>query len=133
MGSTSLRPTSPSLPGQHGRLGVHGRVRPADQGGLRIPCGQGCGPVLHDRQRAARDRRGLHHHLPPHVPQGFIDNAFTCAKAAPPRSSYNGDIKADNGVIHMLNEAIYPTALYSLVPSLESLEYRDATDVVVYT
>jgi len=38
----------------------------------------------------------------------FIDNAFTCAKAAPPRSSYNGDMKADNGVIHMLNEVIYP-------------------------
>merc|ERR1719387_1357958 len=38
----------------------------------------------------------------------FIDNAFTCAKAAPPRSSYDGDIKADNGVIHQLNEVIYP-------------------------
>merc|ERR1719310_2511300 len=38
----------------------------------------------------------------------FIDNAFTCAKASPPRSSYLGDIKADNGVIHQLNEVIYP-------------------------
>ena len=39
---------------------------------------------------------------------GTDANACTCARAAPPRSSYTGDIKADNGVIHMLNEVIYP-------------------------
>ena len=38
----------------------------------------------------------------------FVDNAFTAAISAPPRSSFKGDIKADNGVIHMLNEVIYP-------------------------
>ena len=38
----------------------------------------------------------------------FVDNAFTAAMSAPPRSSFKGDIKADNGVIHMLNEVIYP-------------------------
>jgi len=38
----------------------------------------------------------------------FIDNAFCAATASPPRTSYKGDIKASNGVIHMLNEVIYP-------------------------
>jgi len=38
----------------------------------------------------------------------FLDNAITGAMAAPPRSSFTGDIKADNGMIHMLNEVIYP-------------------------
>jgi len=38
----------------------------------------------------------------------FIDNAFCAVKSSPPRTSYAGDIKADNGVIHMINEAIYP-------------------------
>jgi len=38
----------------------------------------------------------------------FVDNAFTAVKSSPPRSSFPGDVKADNGVIHMLNEVIYP-------------------------
>jgi len=38
----------------------------------------------------------------------FIDNAFCAVKSSPPRTSYAGDIKADNGVIHMINECIYP-------------------------
>lgn len=38
----------------------------------------------------------------------FVDNAFCAAKSSPPRTSYQGDIKADNGVIHMINEVIYP-------------------------
>merc|ERR1719460_632302 len=38
----------------------------------------------------------------------FLDNAITDAMAAPPRSSFKGNIKADNGLIHMLNEVIYP-------------------------
>ena len=38
----------------------------------------------------------------------FVDNAFCAAKSAPPRTSYAGDIQADNGVIHMINEVIYP-------------------------
>ena len=38
----------------------------------------------------------------------FIDNAFCAAMSNPPRTSYKGDIKADNGLIHMLNEVIYP-------------------------
>merc|ERR1719247_453788 len=38
----------------------------------------------------------------------FVDNAFTAAMSNPPRTSYKGDIKCDNGVIHMLNEVIYP-------------------------
>jgi hypothetical protein len=38
----------------------------------------------------------------------FVDNAFCAAMASPPRTSYKGDIKADNGVIHMINEVIYP-------------------------
>ena len=40
--------------------------------------------------------------------KNFVDNAFTAAMASPPRTSFKGDIKADNGVIHMLNEVIYP-------------------------
>ena len=40
--------------------------------------------------------------------KNFIDNAFTGTKESPPRSSYTGNIKADNGMIHMLNEVIYP-------------------------
>jgi len=38
----------------------------------------------------------------------FLDNAFCAVKASPPRTSYAGNIKADNGIIHMLNEVIYP-------------------------
>ena len=38
----------------------------------------------------------------------FVDNAFTAAMAGPPRTSYKGDIKADNGLIHFINEVIYP-------------------------
>merc|ERR1711918_294460 len=38
----------------------------------------------------------------------FVDNAFTDVKNAPPRSSFTGNIKADNGLIHMVNEVIYP-------------------------
>merc|ERR1719460_2839335 len=38
----------------------------------------------------------------------FVDNAFCAAMSNPPRTSYKGDIKCDNGVIHMLNEVIYP-------------------------
>jgi len=38
----------------------------------------------------------------------FVDNAFCAAMASPPRTSYKGDIKADNGLIHMVNEVIYP-------------------------
>ena len=38
----------------------------------------------------------------------FVDNAFCAATASPPRTSYKGDIKASNGVIHMINEVIYP-------------------------
>jgi len=38
----------------------------------------------------------------------FIDNAFCAVKASPPRTSYAGNIKADNGLIHMVNEVIYP-------------------------
>merc|ERR1719247_3255780 len=38
----------------------------------------------------------------------FVDNAFCAAMASPPRTSYKGDIKADNGLIHMINEVIYP-------------------------
>merc|ERR1719326_1752245 len=38
----------------------------------------------------------------------FVDNAFCAAMASPPRTSYKGDIKASNGVIHMINEVIYP-------------------------
>jgi len=38
----------------------------------------------------------------------FVDNAFCDNKQSPPRSSYPGNIKADNGLIHMVNEVIYP-------------------------
>ena len=38
----------------------------------------------------------------------FLDNAFCAAKSSPPRTSYDGNIKADNGIIHMSNEVIYP-------------------------
>jgi hypothetical protein len=38
----------------------------------------------------------------------FLDNAFCAVKASPPRTSYQGNIKADNGLIHMINEVIYP-------------------------
>merc|ERR1711871_1326265 len=38
----------------------------------------------------------------------FVDNAFCAAMASPPRTSYKGNIKADNGMIHMINEVIYP-------------------------
>ena len=38
----------------------------------------------------------------------FVDNAFCAAMASPPRTSYKGDISADNGVIHFINEVIYP-------------------------
>jgi len=38
----------------------------------------------------------------------FIDNAFCAVKSSPPRTSYAGNIKADNGIIHMINEVIYP-------------------------
>jgi len=38
----------------------------------------------------------------------FVDNAFCGAMQNPPRTSFPGDIKVDNGVIHMVNEVIYP-------------------------
>jgi len=38
----------------------------------------------------------------------FLDNAFCAAAASPPRTSYQGNIAADNGLIHMINEVIYP-------------------------
>merc|ERR1719199_1172529 len=38
----------------------------------------------------------------------FVDNAFTAVKSSPPRTSFQGDVKADNGIIHMINEVIYP-------------------------
>jgi uncharacterized surface protein with fasciclin (FAS1) repeats len=38
----------------------------------------------------------------------FVDNAFCAAMASPPRTSYKGDIQADNGIIHFINEVIYP-------------------------
>jgi len=38
----------------------------------------------------------------------FVDNAICGAKYSPPRSSYCSDIKGDNGVIHGINEVIYP-------------------------
>jgi len=38
----------------------------------------------------------------------FVDNAFCAAKASPPRTSYAGNVAADNGLIHMINEVIYP-------------------------
>jgi len=38
----------------------------------------------------------------------FIDNAFCGVKSDPPRSSYAANLKADNGIIHGINEVIYP-------------------------
>merc|ERR1740138_2009746 len=38
----------------------------------------------------------------------FVDNAFVGAMSNPPRTSFPGDIKVDNGLIHMMNEVIYP-------------------------
>ena len=38
----------------------------------------------------------------------FLDNAFCAAQSSPPRTSYQGNIAADNGLIHMINEVIYP-------------------------
>jgi len=38
----------------------------------------------------------------------FLDNGIVGAMASPPRSSFPGDVKADNGLIHMINEVIYP-------------------------
>jgi len=38
----------------------------------------------------------------------FLDNGIVGAMAGPPRSSFPGDIKVDNGLIHMINEVIYP-------------------------
>lgn len=40
--------------------------------------------------------------------KNFVDNAFCAAAASPPRTSYAGDIQADNGLIHFINEVIYP-------------------------
>lgn len=38
----------------------------------------------------------------------FLDNAMCGVKASPPRSSYAANLKCDNGVIHGINEVIYP-------------------------
>ena len=38
----------------------------------------------------------------------FVDNAMAGVKASPPRSSYAANLKCDNGVIHGINEVIYP-------------------------
>jgi len=38
----------------------------------------------------------------------FVDNAIAAAGSAPPRTSYKGNIAADNGLIHQINEVIYP-------------------------
>jgi len=38
----------------------------------------------------------------------FVDNAFCASMSSPPRTSYKGNIAADNGLIHFLNEVIYP-------------------------
>ena len=38
----------------------------------------------------------------------FLDNSFCAAQSSPPRTSYQGNIAADNGIIHMINEVIYP-------------------------
>jgi len=38
----------------------------------------------------------------------FVDNAICAAMSSPPRTSYKGDIKASNGLIHFVNEVIYP-------------------------
>merc|ERR1719163_2156555 len=38
---------------------------------------------------------------------GPLTKEVCAALASPPRSSYKGDIKADNGLIHGINEVIY--------------------------
>jgi hypothetical protein len=38
----------------------------------------------------------------------FVDNAFCAAMSNPPRTSYKGDLPATNGLIHQINEVIYP-------------------------
>ena len=38
----------------------------------------------------------------------FMDNAFCGQPSSPPRTSYCANVKADNGLIHGLNEVIYP-------------------------
>ena len=38
----------------------------------------------------------------------FLDNAMCGVQASPPRSSYAANIKADNGIVHMINEVMYP-------------------------
>ena len=38
----------------------------------------------------------------------FVDDAFTDVSNSPPRTSYKGNIAADNGLVHMINEVIYP-------------------------
>ena len=38
----------------------------------------------------------------------FLDNAFCGQPSSPPRTSYCANVKADNGLIHGLNEVIYP-------------------------
>jgi hypothetical protein len=38
----------------------------------------------------------------------FVDNAFTDVANSPPRTTYKANIACDNGVIHMINEVIYP-------------------------
>ena len=42
----------------------------------------------------------------------FVD-AFTDVNNSPPRSTYKADIKADNGLIHMIGKVIYPGWLRS--------------------
>jgi len=38
----------------------------------------------------------------------FVDNAMAGVKASPPRSSYAANLLCDNGLIHGINEVIYP-------------------------
>jgi len=38
----------------------------------------------------------------------FVDDAFTAVANSPPRTTYKADIACDNGLIHMINEVIYP-------------------------
>ena len=38
----------------------------------------------------------------------FLDNSMCGVQSAPPRPSFAANIKADNGVVHMINEVIYP-------------------------
>jgi len=38
----------------------------------------------------------------------FVDNAMCGVKASPPRSSYAANLRCDNGLIHGINEVIYP-------------------------